>query len=219
MSTLSDTVERVMSGLKPMSPEVEATIRRIEEERLREYRAGRTMALRQDWNAPLRHVQTKPVKSNGWGSKLAVLEKKVGTGMLIGLVGIRGGGKTQMSVELMKDSTCKLRSCLFTTAMDFFITLKKSYRESSDVDEQRTLCRYKKRKLLVIDEIGKRGETEWENNMLFEVINARYNDMLDTILIDNRSKDEFIATIGPSLSSRMNECGGIVECNWPSFRE
>jgi len=54
--------------------------------------------------------------------------------------------------------------------------------------------------------------------MLFELLNRRYNDLKDTILIANKSKAEFQDYIGPSLASRMNETGGIVECNWPSFR-
>jgi hypothetical protein len=42
--------------------------------------------------------------------------------------------------------------------------------------------------------------------------------MRDTIMISNETPEKMLAQVGPSIEDRMRECGGIIECNWPSFR-
>jgi DNA replication protein DnaC len=64
--------------------------------------------------------------------------------------------------------------------------------------------------LLVIDEAAKRGETEWENRLLFEILNKRYGDFKDTILIANQSREEFSKSMGPAIVRRMDEVGGLM---------
>lgn len=200
------------------SPEVQAEVNRRELEAREKDRRMAVERLRMNWGAPSRHVECVTSFSKGWSEKHRFLLSRLNTGMLVGLVGGRGTGKTQLAVELMREKTDKLKSALFCSAMQFFIEIKSTYRDDSKTDEAAILNRYQSCGLLVIDEVGKRGGSEWENNLLFELINRRYNDRKDTVLIDNRTKAEFIETIGPSLASRMNECGGIVECNWESFR-
>lgn len=184
-----------------------------------EWRLNDIKIIRQNWNAPLRHVQAQPKLEGLWGDKLKVLYSMLKKGMFVALIGTRGNGKTQLAVELMKCATWKLQKSLFTSAVEFFVALKSTYNRESSLTTEDVMQKYTSPSLLVIDEIGKRGDTEWENTILFELLNNRYNAMRDTVLIDNRSKADFIATIGPSLASRMNECGGIIECNWPSFRD
>jgi len=43
--------------------------------------------------------------------------------------------------------------------------------------------------------------------------------MNDTILTCNLGTEELAASLGPSIVSRMEEGGGVIECNWPSFRK
>lgn len=176
--------------------------------------------LRTTWGAPKRHVACNPPVEGEWGESLKKLKAMLepSTGRLIGIVGTRGNGKTQLAVEAMKFKTELLHQCRFTTAVEFFIRIKATYRPDAEHDEMEVLKEFQKPKLLVIDEIGKRGSSDWENTMLFELLNRRYNDMNDTILIDNRSRQDFTESIGPSLASRMSEGGGIMECGWESFR-
>lgn len=178
----------------------------------------RVAVLRGAWNAPKRQSECKVSTEGEWGDKLDILSPKVGSGMIVAFTGNRGNGKTQLAVELMRLATSKLVSSYFLTATEFFMLVKSTYRKDSGENEFQVIQKLRRHGLLVIDEIGKRGETEWENNLLFELVNKRYGDVTDTILIDNRPKSDFVATIGPSLASRINETGGIVECNWPSFR-
>lgn len=174
-----------------------------------------------EWNAPLRQKQAKNLDRSGeWGKTEALLKSRLGKGFIVGMIGKRGPGKTQMGVELMRECIAQVRSCYYTTVIGYFIDLRATYnRASGDDSERKVLTRYSKYQFLVIDEVGNRGETEWENRMLFEMINRRYDSMKDTLLISNHTRPEFEKAIGESISSRMNETGGLIECTWKSYRE
>lgn len=203
------------------TPEKQAELDAKEAQSIERSRNIQVAELRAKWNAPNRHTAFSPANTGAWGAEMDKLKSMLNpsTGRILALVGGRGNGKTQLAVELMKARTLALKTALFSSAVEFFIKIKSTYRKDSDTDEMEVLREFQKPSLLVIDEIGKRGGSEWENTMLFELLNRRYNDMTDTILIDNRTKTEFTETIGPSLASRMNEGGGIIECTWGSFRQ
>lgn len=123
-----------------------------------------------------------------------------------------------MAVELMRHATGQCKSSYYTTAVEFFRSVRATYDDG--VKKEGDVFNFARHfRLLVIDEVLKRSESPWENNLLFDLISSRYNDQRDTILIDNATPEQFFEAVGPSISSRVNECGGVVHCNWPSFRE
>ena len=215
--TCKKLLERIQSSTAKISPQ-EIASRREQSDRIAR---GQAIAeLRSQWNAPKRHVAHSQLDHGGeWGKKLAALKGLIGSGFLTALVGGRGPGKTQMAVELMRHVTSQLRSAYYLTATEFFIRVKTTYRADGRKSESDVLKELGRPRLLVIDEVGKRAETPWENNLLFELINKRYDDLNDTVLIDNNEPAEFFNAIGPSLSSRINETGGVIHFNWQSFRE
>ena len=171
-------------------------------------------------NAPRRQLELiSPDRSGEWGRVESRMIKKLGSGFLIALIGVRGCGKTQLAVELMRLETKRLREARYVTALEFFLKLRASYRKNASASEAEVLDDYATPSLLVIDEIARRGETDFENNFLFGLIDRRYRDVSDTIIISNQERAEFCTSIGPSLSSRMQETGGIIECAWQSYRE
>jgi DNA replication protein DnaC len=220
---MSDQTAEIVSVLvpriAPRTPEQQAEAERRKAAAMEAERQTHIATLRQDWGAPERHVKTAPVEAGEWGSSLRALKGRLGTGMLAALIGGRGSGKTQLAVELMRETTNRLKSARFMTAVDFFMRVKETYGRDAAKSEREILNHFCKCSLLVIDEIGKRGQSEWENTLLFELINRRYNEVKDTLIIDNNPAQEFVQSIGPSIASRMNECGGIIQCNWKSYRE
>lgn len=218
-----DWLDEIQKKYGAITPEQKAIAEKKHEEHCKQQKAKdygiQISQLRSAWDAPARHLALQePKRTNEWGTKLTLLESKIGTGFTVALVGVRGNGKTQIAVQLMIAVTEKLKSAKFCTAAKFFMAIKASYRKDSDNTEFEVLREYRRPALLVIDEIGKRSDSGWENTLLFELLNDRYNDMTDTVLIDNRPKSDFVAAIGASLASRMSESGGIIECNWESFR-
>lgn len=183
--------------------------------------ARKAETLWRDANAPERHYHAKAEASGDWGRTLAALRAKLGSGLFAALNSkINGSGKTQMGVELMRHQINTLgRPAVFLSATEFFIQVKATYRSDASKSEADVLTKYAKPELLVIDEIEKRGASEWENILLFHLFNRRYNAVKDTLLISNLPEAELCQHLGPALVSRLNETGGLISCDWPSRRE
>ncbi len=182
-----------------------------------ESRKAVTAALRQARNIPQLHfdsTQTINVRDKSpWAMTLAKVEQSVGSGFLTALVGSRGSGKTQIAANLL----C-LHPGWFCSAMDFFIEIKSSFRRDSEFSEGNVIQKYLAFPLLVIDEVQERSESAWEDRLLTHLLNKRYGAKCDTLLISNQTPSDFTASIGHSIASRMSETGGIIECNWRSYR-
>ncbi len=204
-----------------MTPEEKEAMARRKEEFDGAQNQRRATSVLEDGRPPRRHLVRKIDRSEcvAWVETEKIITSRLGTGCLIALIGEYGSGKTQLAVEAMRNTAFSFRSCLYCTAVEFLLRVKATYKDFSQESELEVLMDHAKPRLLVIDEVGKRAETEWENRLLYELINRRYNDMKDTILITNQEGQRLEESIGKALVSRMNETGGIIECNWPTFRK
>lgn len=192
----------------------------LTEDQKRIQKENKILELRTAWNAPKRQRERLEIDRSGpWGKCEQKLLGMLESGFCVALIGGRGPGKTQMGVELMRTVTERAHSAFYSSAVGFFLAIKASYKPTSELTEEDVIERFAKYALLVVDEVGQRAETEWEDRMFFEMLDRRYRAVKDTILISNQEADKFTASIGDSLASRMNETGGIIECNWPSFRD
>ena len=175
-----------------------------------------------DSNLPKHHVnlqkRTTPTQHPQQVPLVKKIQAAIGKGFLFSLVGPRGTGKTQMAVEIVYSALEKDRTALFTTAFKMLLAIKASYKRTDEAEEDviRSFC---KPSLLVIDECHERRGTDFENQIITHIINERYEAEKDTLLISNQTLADFAASMGDSVISRMNETGGIIECNWESFRK
>ncbi len=176
------------------------------------------VGLKAKMNLPLRHQRLEKFEGEEWKARLEQVTQKIGKGFILALIGQRGTGKTQMAVECIERAISQAKRAEYCLAMDFFLKIKATFSRDAAEDEGDVLNRYCVPKLLVIDEIQERAESQWEDRLMTHLINRRYNDMKDTLLISNLCKEEFVASIGSSIASRLNETGGICQCNWKSFR-
>lgn len=171
---------------------------------------------------PVRHKAVNPGYDGIWGEKCkgtlkTLAEKK---GVMIAIVSeIRGNGKTQIGAEAIKQSARLGRSALFSSTTRFFMDIKATYKPDNKETESDVLKRFTSPQLLVIDEFGRRGETDWEDRLLFFLIDSRYNDMKDTLMISNQTEADFMKSAGDSISSRLAHVGGFVNCKWETFRK
>lgn len=189
--------------------------------------------------APLRHieaVQQTLTEKGEWGAALRRMADSLGSGAIVGLVGPRGTGKTQLALRAMlwagadaekrakeKDAgrgseDAARAAARYTTAMGLFLSLKQTFSDGAKETERDAIEKWCWLPLLVIDECQERGESAWENRILTHIIDRRYGAMLDTILIANLTPEEFSASMGESVIDRIRETGTLIECNWPSFR-
>lgn len=71
---------------------------------------------------------------------------------------------------------------------------------------------------LVIDDFGVHRESEWVNEVLYDLIDARYENNLLTILTSNESLDSFRASAGARIHSRLKEMCYETHIDAPDFR-
>lgn len=220
---IQNTINATLSRLNPanQTPEqIEASRRRIAADKAQRL-SDRTSELRTTWNAPKRHCIARALEWGGdWGEVAKALDVKLekGNGLLVALVGRRGAGKTQIAMELMRANTLRQKSALYVSTTEWFMAIKSTYKKGADQTEIDIIKQYRKPNLLILDEYGRRSDTEWENNLLFELLDKRYSDMNSTIIISNQKHQELMESLGSSLGSRLTETGGVVECEWPSWR-
>ena len=157
--------------------------------------------------------------SGAWLECFQACRAKLGTGTLLALVGTRGEGKTQIAVELIRATCRDGRTAKYARVAEYFMDIKATFGKDGDrLTEREVVNLYCRPRLLVLDEAHEKAGSEWAGSLLNLLIDRRYADRKDTILVANLKRDDFVTAIGPSIASRMNETGGIIECAWGSFR-
>lgn len=172
-------------------------------------------------NIPDRHAASIDIEGNPpakWTKARDRVVSQLGKGFLIGLIGPRGTGKTQIAVQACAMNVRINRPALYVKAMDVFLWCRRAFSNDSTLAEYDLIGDFLCPRLLVIDEISVRGDKPWEDNLIVHLIDKRYDAMHDTILIANLERKEFRDSVGPSIDNRMIECGGAITCDWPSFR-
>ena len=162
-----------------------------------------------------RHVGTDG--EDGWPAACRRVLDQIGSGCLIALIGARGTGKTQIANQAILAACAFGYAALYTRAMTVFLEMRATFSDEAKT-ELDVVQRYRAPRLLVIDEMQDRGDTPWEDRLLSHLIDLRYGDMTDTILVANLNRSALVKSLGESISDRLRETGGIIECAWDSFR-
>lgn len=122
------------------------------------------------------------------------------------LTGKTGSGKTHLAASIATriNNTYEV---LFGTFSEHLERL----REEIDKDEHKKyLATMKTVPFLVIDDLGQEKKTEWTQNVLYDVINYRYEHMLPVIITTNFTMSELGNYLGTPIFSRLYEmCAGI----------
>ncbi|MFQ5502381.1 MAG: ATP-binding protein [Phycisphaerae bacterium] len=153
-----------------------------------------------------------------WNKQRDTLQTAIGSGFLIALLGKRGTGKTQLALHAAAVCAVNGRSIKYVRAMDVFLRIRETYADP-DLTEIAVVDEFCSPQLLVVDEVQERGDTEFEGRILNYLIDRRYGDMTDTLVVGNLTGEAFHESLGSSITDRLRETGGIIECNWDSFRE
>ena len=145
-----------------------------------------------------------------------ILPQAIGDGLAL-LLGLTGRGKTGIATWLARE---RLRAGLsvgrYLTAYALLSKVKTCWSLRQDPDPY--LTGWKTARFLVIDEIQTRSDTTAENAVLEDIINARHNNLLPTVLIGNLTIDAAQETLGPRIMDRAKESGGILDCSWGNYR-
>ncbi|HLP41244.1 MAG TPA: ATP-binding protein [Fibrobacteria bacterium] len=167
---------------------------------------------------PARHRDFHlPTEASPWMDAFGRLKGSLGSGFLFVAMGTRGTGKTQLGTCLVRASCAAARSARYVKALDIFIAIREVYRQEGG-SEAKVIEQFIHPDLLVIDAMEERGETPFENRLLNHIIDKRYDDCADTLLITNQTVEGFAESVGASIVSRIHETGDKIVCNWESYR-
>lgn len=166
-----------------------------------------------------RHAGKVENKNAAWAGVLNDVVEKVGTGFIVGLVGPRGTGKTQLSAFAARAFIERMiGEAVYVTLNGLLVEVRGSFDKDSKTSEQAIVRRYSTIPFLIVDELQEAKDSEFTSQTFTSIMDARYRNKKDTILISNLETDAFSKAVGSSVASRMQECGGIVKMAWKSFR-
>ena len=101
------------------------------------------------------------------------------------LTGSVGVGKTHLAVAILKGLAAKGVSSLFCEFGSLLKQIQDSYNPISQTSELRVLAPVYQAEVLVLDELGSTGPTDWVRDTMYQIINKRYNDKKLTIFTTN----------------------------------
>jgi len=176
---------------------------------------------------PTRYAGLPLPAAGPWLECAATAAEALAEGGIVILHGGKGCGKTFMAYDIgrygrfpqMAYSDRSPRPVIYKTAMRIFLEIRNTFRRGSEVSELELMDEFADAALLIIDEIQERGETLFEDQKLTAIIDARYQHRRPTLIIGNyETAEDFASSVSPSILSRMQEGGGAIHCDWPSFR-
>lgn len=120
--------------------------------------------------------------------------------------GENGTGKTHAAMCAVKNGAVykKLSDILRMIRIDFS-------QEQNIIDKLGTID------YLIIDEVGRSKNSDFEKNIFFEIIDARYNNCKETAIMTNLSFDAFCEEYGTSIIDRIRPKN--ITLKYSSFRE
>ena len=141
------------------------------------------------------------------------------------LLGAPGTGKSHLAAAILQ--AIMPRHCgLYQTCAGLIRAVRNTWRKDAERSEGQVLAMLAEVPLLVVDEVGVQYGTDSEQNILFEVLDRRYRDMMPTILLANlklkREKAEDPAglreVLGERVYDRLTETARIVTFEGESYR-
>lgn len=143
------------------------------------------------------------------------------TGRCAVFLGKFGTGKTHLACGIgLQVMRTHQASVLFMTASRMVRKVRDTWRRGAAMSESEAVASIAFPDLLIVDEVGVQRGTEDERNVLFDVLNQRYESRKPTLLLSNCELHELESKyLGERVMDRLREDGGaVVGFPWGSRR-
>ncbi len=130
------------------------------------------------------------------------------------LHGSKGTGKTHLANAITNHCEAEGTLIMSLTAPDLLDLLRSGY-ENNDYSQLLRITQTVE--ILILDDLGTESTTDWASEKLFQILNARYQDELPTVIITNRRPSE----LAPRIYDRISDApfSVLVEALAPSYRQ
>lgn len=133
------------------------------------------------------------------------------------LTGPPGTGKTHLACAVGNGVLANGGTVAFGTVTDYVREVRAAFRRDSEKSEKAAINEMRMPDLLIMDELGQRM-SEFDQQVIFDVINGRYSDLRPMILMSNLTPEELSEVMGERMMSRLSEVGSFIRMDWPSWR-
>lgn len=193
-----------------------------EEERREPRKAGKVKGLpRRFWAAGFAGYETdteKQERAKRYSEAYATKDSVVDQGVKMLFCGKPGTGKTHLAAAIVRTMAQRGVDCQFAHVYQVMSEVKATY--DGPGSEKQVKQKYIKADFLAIDEIGVQKGSDFERNILFEIVNERHNDLKPTLLISNLGIQPLTEYLGEPFIDRFWEDGGqVLSFDWESHRK
>ena len=141
------------------------------------------------------------------------------TGRSCIFVGKPGTGKTHLAIGIALSIMQQQQSALFVTVQRLIRRVKDSWHTKEETESE-VIDAYASPDLLILDEVGVQFGSEFEKQVLFDVLNERYEKLKPSILLSNIPSEQLSDYLGERVTDRLRENKGrMIGFNWDSYRK
>lgn len=119
------------------------------------------------------------------------------------LAGPTGTGKTHIAYAALRLSAESCRSPFWRAGST--AALLGDLRPSANRDSEALMAKYCNSTVLFLDDLGAGKASDWTEEMLYRVIDHRYNNLLPTVFATNFAPNELSDALGDRTASRLAE--------------